>query len=59
MGLLKWAAILAILAIVAAILGFTGIAEGLAFVAQVFFFLFLAAIVILVIAGVWVWKKVT
>jgi uncharacterized membrane protein YtjA (UPF0391 family) len=59
MSLLKWAAILAILAIIAAILGFTNLAQGFAAIAQVLFFLFLAAVVILVAFGLWVGSKIT
>jgi uncharacterized membrane protein YtjA (UPF0391 family) len=59
MTLLKWAAILAVLAIVAAIFGFGGIAEGLADIALILFYIFLAAVVVLVIAGLATWKKIT
>jgi uncharacterized membrane protein YtjA (UPF0391 family) len=59
MSLLKWAAVLAILAIVAAIFGFTDLAQGFAGMAQVLFFLFLAGVVILVGFGLWVGSKIT
>jgi uncharacterized membrane protein YtjA (UPF0391 family) len=59
MSLLKWAAILAVLAIIAAILGFSNLAEGFAAMAQVLFFLFLAGIVILVALGLWLANRVT
>ena len=59
MSLLKWAAVLGVLAVVAAIFGFVGIAEGLADIAKVLFFIFLAGVILLVIAGVWTYKKAT
>lgn len=59
MSLLKWAAVLGVLAVVAAIFGFVGIAGALADIAKVLFFVFLAGVVLLVIAGVWTYKKVT
>lgn len=59
MSLLKWAIVLGILAVVAAVFGFAGIAEGLADIAKVLFFIFLAGVVLLVIAGVWGYKKIT
>ena len=57
--MLSWALIFFVVAIIAAIFGFGGLAEGFANVAQFLFFLFLAVVVILVVAGVWVWNKVT
>lgn len=56
--MLKGAAILGVLAIVAAILGFTGIAKGFATVAIVLFFLFLAGAVVLFVLGYKAVKKV-
>ncbi len=59
MSLLKWAAIMAILAIVAAIFGFTNLAAGFADIARVLFFLFLVGMAILFALGVFVYNKVT
>jgi uncharacterized membrane protein YtjA (UPF0391 family) len=59
MGLLKWAAILAVLAVIAAVLGFTGLAEGLADVAKFLFVLFLVGVGILVALGMWAYNKAT
>lgn len=59
MSLLKWAVVVGILAVVAGVLGFAGIASAFADIAKVLFFIFLAGVVILVIAGVVLYKKVT
>jgi len=59
MGLLKWSAVMALLAIVAAIFGFGNLAEGFADIARVLFFIFLAIVVILVSLGVAAYNKVT
>ncbi|AKT43800.1 DUF1328 family protein [Chondromyces crocatus] len=49
MGILKWALIFAVAALVAAVFGFGGMAEGFADIAQ---FLFVAFVVVAVIIGV-------
>jgi uncharacterized membrane protein YtjA (UPF0391 family) len=49
MGLLGWAVVSLIVAVVAALLGFTGIARGAAAIAKFLFGLFLALAVILFI----------
>ena len=59
MGLLKWALIFGVIAIIAALFGFGGIAEGAADIAKVLFFIFLAVVVILVLLGVTLFKSVT
>jgi uncharacterized membrane protein YtjA (UPF0391 family) len=59
MSLLKWAAIMAILAIIAAIFGFTNLAEGFADIARILFFLFLVGMALLFALGVFVYNKVT
>lgn len=59
MSLLKWAIVVGILAVVAGVLGFAGIAGALADIAKVLFFVFLAGVIILVVAGAWLYKKVT
>jgi uncharacterized membrane protein YtjA (UPF0391 family) len=59
MSLVKWAAILFIIAIVLAVLGFGGMAEGVADVAQFLLALFIAGIVLLVILGIFAFRSVT
>jgi uncharacterized membrane protein YtjA (UPF0391 family) len=53
------AVVRAIIAGIAAILGFTNIVAGAADIARILFFLFLAGVVILVILGLFVYKSVT
>ena len=57
MGLLKWAGIMLVLAVIAAILGYGGMAEGFADIAKVLFFIFLAGVAILVAAGAFAYNK--
>lgn len=59
MGLLKWAVVFLIIAGIAALFGFGGIAEGATDIAKVLFFIFLAICAILVILGVMTYKAVT
>ena len=59
MSLLKWAIIAGILAVISAVLGFTGLAEGFADIAKLLFFIFLAGVVLLVAAGVFLASKIT
>lgn len=59
MGLLKWAIILAIIAGVFALFGFTGIAEGFADIAKVLFAVFLVLVVVFIVLGAFVFKSVT
>jgi uncharacterized membrane protein YtjA (UPF0391 family) len=59
MTLLKWAAIFFVIALIAAGLGFTGVAEGAADIAKVLFYIFLAICIVLLIVGVFLFKKVT
>ena len=49
--MLRWALIFFIVAIVAAVFGFTGIAQGAAAVAQVLFFIFAGLFVLMLLAG--------
>lgn len=49
--MLRWAIIFFIIAIIAAIFGFGGIAEGAASIAQVLFYIFIALFVIALIFG--------
>ncbi|MDF2449789.1 MAG: hypothetical protein K0R26_2293 [Bacteroidota bacterium] len=55
--MLKWTAIFFVIAIIAAVFGFTGIAEGAASIAKTIFFFFLALVVITAILGFTVFKK--
>ena len=59
MSLLKWSIVFLIIAGVAAIFGFGGVAEGATDIAQVLFFIFLAICVIFAVLGFTVYKKVT
>lgn len=59
MALLKWAVIFAIISIIAAVFGFGGISEGAADIAKVLFYVFVAVTALLVIASVFLYKKVT
>lgn len=49
--MLKWAVTFLIIALIAAIFGFGGIAEGATDIAQVLFFIFIVLFVISLIAG--------
>ncbi len=55
--MLKWTAIFFLIAIVAAIFGFTSIAQGAAEVAKVIFFIFLVLLLGSVILGATILKK--
>jgi uncharacterized membrane protein YtjA (UPF0391 family) len=55
--MLKWAAIFFIIAIIAAIFGFTDIAAGAASIAKVLFFIFLVLFLIVVIFGAKIFGK--
>lgn len=55
--MLRWAAIFFIIAIVAAIFGFGGIAEGAASIAKILFFVFVVLFVLALIFGSTFFKK--
>jgi len=55
--MLRWAAIFLVIAIIAAIIGFGGIASGAAFIAKTIFFLFLVVFLALLILGFTVFNK--
>ena len=55
--MLKWAVIFLVIALVAALLGFTGIATAAAGIAKFLFFLFLALCVIFFILAPWPREK--
>lgn len=55
--MLRWAAIFFVIAIVAAIFGFGGIASGAASIAKVLFFIFLVGFIIIIAFGASIFKK--
>lgn len=55
--MLRWSFIFLIVAIVAAIFGFTGIAQGAAAIAKVLFFIFIAIWLVMIVLGVTLFKK--
>jgi len=55
--MLKWAATFFSRAIIAAILGFGGIAEGAAEIAKIIFFIFLVACVLVIAFGASIFRK--
>ncbi len=55
--MLRWSIIFFIIAIVAAIFGFGGIAEGAASIAKILFFIFLALFIITILFGASLFKK--
>jgi uncharacterized membrane protein YtjA (UPF0391 family) len=59
MGLLRWALLFLVIAIIAAVFGFGNIAAGAADIARILFFLFLAVCVILFILGLTVYRSVS
>jgi len=56
--MLRLALIFALVAIVAGLLGFTGIAVGAAAIAKTLFYIFLGLVVVFVILGVTLAKKI-
>jgi uncharacterized membrane protein YtjA (UPF0391 family) len=59
MALLKWALLFLVLAGIAALFGFTGIAQGSADIAKILFFVFLVVFAIIGILATTILKKVT
>ncbi len=55
--MLKWSAIFFVIAIVAAIFGFGGLAEGSAAIAKTLFFIFIVIFGLFFILGLTVFKK--
>jgi uncharacterized membrane protein YtjA (UPF0391 family) len=55
--MLRWALIFAVIAVVAGLLGFTGIAAGAAVVAKTIFYIFLGLVVVFILLGVTIAKK--
>jgi uncharacterized membrane protein YtjA (UPF0391 family) len=58
-ALLRWALAFLVISLIAALFGFTGIAEGSQEIARVLFVIFLAVVVVLVILGVFAFRAVT
>jgi uncharacterized membrane protein YtjA (UPF0391 family) len=58
MFLLRWALLFLVVAVIAAIFGFGGVAEGAADIAKVLFYIFLAICAILLIAGAMTYRAV-
>jgi uncharacterized membrane protein YtjA (UPF0391 family) len=56
--MLKWALFFAIVALVAGLLGFTGLAAGAAAIAKFLFLVFVALCVVFLLIGLFVAKKV-
>lgn len=59
MTFLKWAAIFFVIALIAAALGFTDVAEGAGDIAKVLFYIFLGICIVLLILGAFLYKKIT
>jgi uncharacterized membrane protein YtjA (UPF0391 family) len=59
MGLLTWTVIFLVLAIIAAGLGFTGVAKGAAVIAQVLFAIFLIIFIVLLLMALTAGQAVT
>jgi uncharacterized membrane protein YtjA (UPF0391 family) len=59
MTFLKWSAIFLIIALIAAGLGFSGLAEGAADIAKVLFFIFLAVCLLFLVVGIFMIRKIT
>ncbi len=57
--MIKWAAIFFIIAIVAALFGFTDIAAGAAEIAKILFYIALAIFVIFILLGLFAKSKIT
>jgi uncharacterized membrane protein YtjA (UPF0391 family) len=57
--MLRWALIFAVIAIIAGLLGFTGIAGTSMAIAKTLFFIFLAIFVVLLLAGLFVGRKIS
>jgi len=55
--MLRWTAIFLVIAIIAALFGYTGIAEGAASIAKTIFFIFIVLVVVFGILGLTIFKK--
>lgn len=57
--MLKWALFFLVVSLIAAVLGFTGVAEGAADIAKFLFVVFLVICGIFLVLGLTVWRSVT
>jgi uncharacterized membrane protein YtjA (UPF0391 family) len=57
--MLKWALIFAVIALIAGLLGFTGVAGTSMAIAKTLFFIFLVIFLVLLVAGLVIGRKVT
>ncbi len=57
--MLKWALIMAVIALIAGAFGFTGLAGASADIAKLLFFIFVAGVVVFLVLGLFVGKKIT
>jgi uncharacterized membrane protein YtjA (UPF0391 family) len=57
--MLRWALIFAIIDIIAGLLGFTGIAGTSMAIAKTLFFIFLVIFVVLLLAGLFIGRKIS
>lgn len=55
--MLRWTAIFLVIALIAAVFGFTDIAAGAASIAKVIFFIFLVLVLLSAILGATIFKK--
>lgn len=55
--MLRWSVIFLVIALVAALFGFTGIAAGAASIAKILFFIFLVLFVLAILGGAFLVKK--
>jgi uncharacterized membrane protein YtjA (UPF0391 family) len=58
MALLKWALVFLVIAGIAALFGFGGVAEGAADIARVFFYVFLVVFLVLAVLGAMAYRTV-
>ena len=56
--MLRWSFLFLIIALFAAVLGFTNIASGAASIAKVLFFIFISFWVVMLVLGITIFKKV-
>jgi uncharacterized membrane protein YtjA (UPF0391 family) len=59
MTLLRWSLVLAIIAVIAGVLGFTNVAGASWDIAKFLFFIFLAGVIILFLLGIFAARTVT
>jgi uncharacterized membrane protein YtjA (UPF0391 family) len=56
-AMLRWALIFAVIAVVAGLFGFTGIEAGAAEIAKALFYIFVGLVVVFLVLGVTIFKK--